>query len=114
MKETPKINEVYKCFDDGKIRPSRLYTVRIDEVIPFNEIDSETLKKWNEVKQTYHWLYAEETDYFIKFIDGEEGGDGVFVRTKVGGWFGIGDIWNSGELDIDGELIKIMEEHYDL
>ena len=93
--ELPKVNQIYNCFDDGKINHSRLYTVNVKEVVSFNKIDNITLKEWKEeVKQCY-WLYAEETDYFIKTENGEDG-DAVFVRTKDGGWFSIGEFMNRG------------------
>jgi len=107
MKEVPKINQTYNCFDDGKISHSRLYTVDVKEVVSFDMIDEDILKEWEkEVKQCY-WLYLEKTDYFIKTENGEDG-DAVFVRTKDGGWFSIGGFMNSGRLDIDGELTEIL------
>ena len=54
-----------------------------------------------------YWLYAKETDYFIRTINGEDG-DAVFVRTKNIGWFSIGDFMNSGRLDIDGSLTQSL------
>ena len=104
----PIVNKIYNCFDDGKINPSRLYTVKIKEIIPASDIDQETKDIWTYVKNTCHWLYAESTDYFIKYEDGECGEDGIFVRTKDGGWFGIGDYYNSGRLDVDGKLTETL------
>jgi hypothetical protein len=107
----PEIGKIYNCFDDGKINRSRLYTVEISEIIPFDKIDKETLEKWKEqVKQSYH-LYAKETDYFIKTINGEDG-DAVFVRTKNIGWFSIGNFMNSGRLDVDGSLTQSLQHSY--
>lgn len=31
------------------------------------------------------------------------------VRTKDGGWFGLGNYWNSGRLDIDGSLMEYLK-----
>lgn len=110
--DIPKINTTYNCFDDGKISESRLYTVDVKEIIPFAEIDEETLNEWKDkVKQCY-WLYEKETDYFIKTENGENGedGDAVFVRTKNGGWFSIGGFMNSGRLDVDGTLTKLLRK----
>lgn len=110
--EIPKINKTYNCFDDGKISHSRLYTVDVKEIVPFDMIDEDTLKEWKvEVEQCY-WLYAEETDYFIKTENGEDG-DAVFVRTKNDGWFSIGGFMNSGRLDVDGSLTKILNKKYE-
>ncbi len=109
MKEIPKIGKTYNCFDDGKISHSRLYTVDIKEVVAFDKIDKDTMQEWRIQVEKCHWLFAKETDYFIKTENGEDG-DAVFVRTKDSGWFSIGDFMNSGRLDVDGELTKIMEE----
>lgn len=105
--DLPEIGKIYNCFDDGKINKSRLYTVEISEIIPFDKIDKETLKKWKQQVNQCYWLYAKETDYFIKTINGEDG-DAVFVRTKNIGWFSIGDFMNSGRLDVDGSLTQSL------
>tara|TARA_R110000851_G_scaffold172952_4_gene319236 strand:+ start:509 stop:841 length:333 start_codon:yes stop_codon:yes gene_type:complete len=110
MEKVPKINKTYNCFDDGKISHSRLYTVDIKEIVPFEMIDDDTLKHWKQTVEECYWLYAKETDYFIKTENGENG-DAVFVRTKDGGWFSIGNIMNSGRLDVDGKLIEILNSY---
>lgn len=107
MKKIPEIGKTYNCFDDGKITHSRLYTVEVSEVIPFNEIDEKTLNEWKEVVEECNWLFAKETDYFVKTINGEDG-NAVFVRTLNGGWFSIGEFMNSGRLDVDGSLTNIL------
>jgi 16S rRNA U516 pseudouridylate synthase RsuA-like enzyme len=107
MKEIPKIGQRYNCFDDGKISYNRLYTVDVKEVVPFDKIDKTTLKKWKEEVEECYWLYAKETDFFIKTENGEDG-DAVFVRTINGGWFSIGNFMNSGRLDVDGELTEML------
>ena len=40
--------------------------VVITEIIPFAEIDEETLSDWKEEVEECDWLYAKETDYFVK------------------------------------------------
>jgi N6-adenosine-specific RNA methylase IME4 len=102
--EIPKKNIVYNVFDDGKISPSRKYLVQVKEVIPFKDIDAETLTLWGYEVKTCYWLYKPETDFFIKTRN-EYGKDEIFVRTLNNGWFSIGPI-NGGRLDIDGELTK--------
>jgi hypothetical protein len=107
-KGVPEIGKTYNCFDDGKITNSRLYTVDVKEVVAFDEIDKETKDNWLEqVEHLAPWLYAEKTDYFIKTENGEKG-DAVFVRTKCGGWFSLGNFMNSGRLDIDGKLTEML------
>ena len=100
----PEIGKTYNCFDDGKISKSRMYKVTITEIIPFDKADDELLELWKEVLSIY-WLF-EKTDCFIKFKSTEfkDKPNGVFARTKNGGWFGLGNYWNKGLLDIDGSL----------
>ena len=105
MKEVPKVNKTYNCFDDGKITHSRLYTVDVKEVIPFDDIDDATFKDWLEEVNNCYWLYAKETDYFVRTDNGEDG-KAIFVRTIDGGWFSIGNFMNSGRLDIDSKLTE--------
>ena len=107
MKQIPEIGKTYNCFDDGKITTSRLYTVDVVSVIPFENIDKDTLSEWRELVEECDWLFAKETDYFIKTENGEDG-NAVFVRTKDGGWFSLGQFMNSGILDVDGELTAIL------
>jgi len=111
MKDVPGVGKTYNCFDDGKISPSRLYTVDVVSVIPFKHIDKETLIRWEEIINDCDYLFAKETDFFVKTANGEDG-DAVFVRTLDGGWFSIGDFMNSGRLDIDGSLTSILEEKH--
>ena len=107
MKQIPEIGKTYNCFDDGKIRLSRLYTVDVVDVIPFENIDEDTLNEWKEQVEECDWLFAKETDYFIKTANGEDG-DATFVRTLNGEWFSIGQFMNSGSLDVDGELTAVL------
>jgi hypothetical protein len=107
MKKIPEIGKTYNCFDDGKISHSRLYTVDVVDVIPFNNIDEDTLNEWKEQIKQCDFLFAKETDYFIKTENGEEG-NATFVRTLNGGWFSLGQFMNSGRLDVDGELTAIL------
>lgn len=62
------------------------------------------------------WLYAEETDYFIKCsIPEYDENDVWFVRTVNGGWFSLdtNSWWMSGELDVDGQLFNNMMKDYE-
>ena len=101
----PEIGKTYNCFDDGKIRESRMYQVTIDEIIPFEKADKQLLELWEEEGLSCDWLF-DKTDYFIKFTSTEfkDEPKRVFARTKNGWWFGLGNYWNSGRLDIDGSL----------
>lgn len=109
-KGIPEVGKTYNCFDDGKIRESRLYTVDIVAVIPNWRIDFKTKRLWKRSVKECYWLFAKKTDYFVKTANGEDG-DAVFVRTVDGGWFSIGGFMNSGRLDIDGKLTEIMNAY---
>lgn len=109
MKNLPEIGKTYNCFDDGKVTKSRMYQVIITEIIPFNKVSKEVLEIWEENRLSCDWLFN-KTDYFISFksteVDDEP--DGTFARAIGGGWFGLGNHFNSGRLDIDGTLTKSL------
>jgi len=88
----------YDYFDDGKIRESRRTDCTLVEKIPFCSINRETLSFWKAEVESCYWLYAKETDFFIKAIlNFEDNPETVyFVRTKDGGWFSLG--WWGGRL----------------
>ena len=107
MKPNVEINKIYHYFQDGKVKPSRRITVRILDIIPFEDIDQETFDMWLEEREDCDWLYARETDYFIKAIhERDDTCEVYFVRTIDDTWFGLG--WMCGILDIDGELNKMI------
>jgi len=113
MKENPNIPIVgksYSYFDDGKIKMCRRMSVCITEIIHFDKIDPATLELWSEDIADCHWLYAKETDFFIKAelkISQDKTENIFFVRTINNGWFSIG-LWG-GRLDIDGTLNSSIE-----
>ena len=103
----PIPGRTYNYFDDGKVNPSRMYSVLITDVIPFSEIDKETLKFWEKEVEEYPWLYSSETPYFIKgdlYLLEDTIEDICFVRTIDDDvyWFSLG-YW-AGLLDVDGTL----------
>ncbi len=109
LQPVPEVGKEYHAFDDGKIRPSRLEVVKILEVIPFKECwDFALLSNWTEEVTECYWLYAQETDYFVKAEYDDE--TAYFVRTKDGGWFSLG--WFGSRLDVDGSLYEKMIEIY--
>lgn len=102
----PEVGKTYNCFDDGKVKESRKYTVNIDCIVSFDCVDNKTLKRWGEVSTECGWLYANETDYFIFATSDQEGQEEqeVFVRTTDGGWFSIGEWFGMSALDVDGSM----------
>jgi len=104
-----EIGKTYNYFDDGKIRESRRMPVTITDIVPFNEIDSETLELWKEEVVEIDWVYNPITDYFVKGTIKEEGLDDInviFVRTLENDWFSLG--WWAGRLDVDGSLTALL------
>ncbi len=102
--DIPEVGKIYKHFDDGKIRMSRMSTVKIIGVIPFNEIDVNILKIWEKQFLQSYWLYSSKTDFFIKGIVDEV--EVIYVRTKDLRWFSLGLF--AGELDLDGSLYLMI------
>jgi len=111
MENIPEVGKEYNCFDDGKIRCSRLYTVKVEATIPFEEgkSDEDMFKQWEEEVKNCYWLYKETTDYFI-ISENSDGEKETFVRTKNDRWFSMGFL-SSGLLDVDGSLTKQMAEN---
>lgn len=104
-----QVGKTYNYFDDGKIKDSRMIPVTITEIVPFDQIDFNTLSFWKEEVTDCPWLYAPETDYFvIGTLDNINKDVVVFVRTVEGkdGWFSLG--WWAGRLDVDGSLFNLM------
>ena len=98
---------------------------RISVVIPvfneetqLNDFTAVSLyDRWVEQVKSHDWLYAPETDYFIKISVPEYDQNYLYaVRTKWGGWFTI-DIqswWQGGDLDISGKKYEqVMQAYYD-
>lgn len=136
-KNIPVVGKEYHFFDDGKISPSRHYIATIEEIIPLENaksiivstprgydeetkqnkfIDMSLLDIWIEEKTRCDWLYSPNTDFIIKASVPIYDEDPIyFVRTKRGGWFSmdVTNWWQSGELDYDGKLYKILNETYD-
>lgn len=105
----PEVGKEYHTFDDGKIKPSRHNVVTVTEVIPFKKCpDNELMLEWVQEVTDCYWLYATETDYFIKAEYDDEEEPSYFVRTKDGGWFSLG--FFGARLDIDGSLYSKMLE----
>ena len=102
----PIPGRTYNYFDDGKVNPSRMYSVLITDTIPFSEIDDETLQFWKEEVESCPWLYSTETPYFIEGdLQLDDKIEKVcFVRTIDDDvyWFSLG-YW-AGLLDVDGTL----------
>ena len=110
MQPIPTVGKSYRCFDDGKIRFSRCYVVKITEVLGYMEFKRKypsAFKMWVHERKECYWLFARRTDKFVirdEYDDDNEHVFDVFARTKDGGWFSFGNGWSGGELDVTETL----------
>lgn len=107
LQPIPEVGKKYHCFDDGKITFCRHFIIQVDEVLghmKFKKKYPNLFKIYREAVKRAYWLYSTHSDKFIITHKGENDEIGVYVRTKQGGWFGIGLWWNSAELDVTGKL----------
>ena len=107
LQPIPEVGKVYHCFDDGKITFSRHFTIKVDEVLghqQFRKRYPEEFQQYRQAVKNCYWLYSTHSDKFVITYNGENDELGVYVRTKQGGWFGIGDYWNSAKLDVTGKI----------
>lgn len=105
-----EVGKTYNVFDDGKIRESRRHEVTITEIVPYAEIDLQTLIEWRDECRLCPWLYKMGTDYFVfgtQKLSPKDTERVVFVRSKDDRWFSMG--WWAGVLDVDGNLTKSIE-----
>jgi hypothetical protein len=72
------------------------------------------LEAWECDKFDCNWLFAEDTDCFVKATSSYDENPLYFVRTVDGGWFSIDypNVWMGARLDIDGSLYNKMMETY--
>ena len=135
LKPIPEVGKFYHFWDDGKTSSSRHYICRVEELIKtkdaknimvgISEWDFENKKEilvakslydhWKFQVKNHDWLYADETDYFVRIsCPHYDEYDLYAVRTKYGGWFTL-DIQSwCGELDVDGKKYeRVMEDYYD-
>lgn len=89
----PELYKKYDCYDDGIITESRKYQILITDIIPFNKADKKLIESWRNEICNFPNLFSTETDYFIFAVSYEQWCPKVeiFVRTKDGGWFGLGE-----------------------
>lgn len=115
LQPVPEVGKEYHIFDDGKLSPSRHFIAKITAVLPFEKVadpESHLYRAWEENIMEAHWLFAQDTDYFVKAESSYDKNPLFFVRTVDGGWFSIDypNVWMGARLDIDGELYKSMNE----
>lgn len=111
LKPIPEVGKMYHCFDDGKITFSRHFIIQVDEVLGHQEFKRKypgQFEIYRKAVKGHYWLYSTHSDKFVITHKGENDELGVYVRTKQGGWFGIGEWWNSAVLDVTGKFWKSL------
>lgn len=118
--DVPEVGKEYHIFDDGKLSPSRHFIAKITAVLPFEKVadpESQLYKAWEENIKEAYWLFAQDTDYFVKAESSYDENPLFFVRTTDGGWFSIDypNCWMGARLDVTGKLyegmLKWLEEN---
>ena len=115
LQPVPEVGKEYHIFDDGKIRFGRHHIATVVEIIPTINISASLTNAWQNEIERCPWLYAPDTDYFIKAEAPSYDDEYLyFVRTTDGGWFSIDypTVWMSARLDIDGTLYAKMIQDY--
>ena len=142
LKPRPEVGKFYHFWDDGKTGPSRHYICKCEEIItPLQakeiiikdneslydvwrqEVDEhrqgdnfKVLSKGASQKTGEPWLYAEETDCFVRLSCPEYDQNDLWaVRTVDGGQFtmDIQSWWQGGRLDVTGEIYDNIISWYE-
>ena len=120
----PKVGNIYKFYDDGKLNLSRQYDAKVIRIIPKEEAksimfpvyccedsywdetttvyrDEEPVGEkslydvWTEEVKYHDWIFATDTDYFIECSIPKYDKYSIwFARMKDGNWFSM-DIQSS-------------------
>lgn len=113
-KPVPLKGGVYHAFDDGKINPDRHMLLRVLDV--WGRI---SMKPWMIAVMKYnaekaHWIFNDDTDYFIETICDKTGEKLWFARSKDGGWYSlqVESHMDSCLLDVNGSFWESMVEYY--
>lgn len=114
FESVPLMGQRYYAYDDGKIRPSREYEVVMKDIETYSSLPKEVKRMWQRQVLSCYWLYAPESDYFLK-AKTDDGEICWFARTRDGGWFGLSEqlFIDCGRLDVTGELYKIAHKTED-
>ena len=111
----PEIGKTYFAYDDGKIRVTREYQVKVLDILTYKQLPKEIKRLWRQRAIESYWLFSPKSDYFIKAVrlEVDNGKEQYFARTHGNTWFGVsntGDWDYCGELDTDGSLYKQAHE----
>ena len=101
---------------DEYIDEISLYDIWISEKDSHHQTENFKVINGSSTEPGAPWLYAEETDYFIKcYIPEYDENDIWFVRDVHGGWFSMNTVrsWMTGQLDITGKLYEQLKNDCD-
>lgn len=101
--------------EDEYIDKVSLYDIWIAEIDNHRQSENFIVLTGHSTEPGAPWLYAEETDYFVKCsIPEYDDNDIWFVRTIKGDWFSLNTVnfWMAGKLDVSGQLYKQMIDYY--
>lgn len=117
LKPIPKVNQTCMFFDDGKISYSRMYQATVKQVMVYDDAPDKVKKAFERESKTHDWIWNKTTDYIVacEIKDYDNRSLIWFARTVDGGWFSM-DVdreWQSGRLDIDGELEDYLVSLFD-
>lgn len=124
----PVVGKTYYCYDDGKITPSREYTVKVTRIIPWEECGDKIRRLYNEFEDDGYMFGGIVPEYIVEAESNEcpdSAPAAYFAYSKWGYWFGLGfyyfdeeygdsiSTWfNCGRLDLNGELKKWCDENF--
>lgn len=100
-------------YDLDQLIPTPIQTIHKEEVDSHRQL--RTLNGENTTPGA-PWLYSEDTDFFVEcLIPGYDKHPIWFARTVRRGWFSINiqNSWQSGELDVSGEIYQGAKEFFD-
>ena len=115
-KPVPKVNQTCMFFDDGKISYSRMYQATVKQVMVYDDAPDKVKKAFERESKTHDWIWNKTTDYIIACDIKDYDNNLIwFARTVDGGWFSmdVDKSWQSGRLDIDGELEDYLVSLFD-
>lgn len=146
MQPVPEVGKEYHFWDDGKSGPGRHYICRVEEIITAKQAKKIEVEYCDELISLYDlwkheidnhrnsdgfrvigngvssepgtpWLYAEDTDYFVRIsCPVYDENDLWAVRTVWGGWYtmNIQSWWQGGDIDVTGEKFESIVHEWEL
>ena len=115
-KPIPKVNQTCMFFDDGKISYSRMYQATVKQVMVYDDAPDKVKKAFERESKDHDWIWNNTTDYIVACEIKDYDRNLIwFARTVDGGWFSmdVDRAWQSGRLDIDGELEDYLSSLFD-